>query len=192
MTSRRNSSTKQKFSDEQIKALEIMFEAESRPESVRKLQLANQLGLRPHQVAIWFQNRRARLKTKQIERDYRILKANYDTLASSFESLQREHQSLLLQSQKLKSLLGKSHGREKGNSREGKSVKREPVFESNETAGALSESDHHQTNMLMSDAAEETGILNIEEPADGSPPSLGDWCSSFLDLSSGNSQWWEL
>jgi homeobox-leucine zipper protein len=64
---------------------------------MRKLQLANQLGLRPHQVAIWFQNRRARLKTKQIERDYRILKANYNTLAASYESLQREHQSLLLQ-----------------------------------------------------------------------------------------------
>lgn len=97
MTSRRNSKTKRKFSDEQIKSLEIMFEAESRPESRRKLQLANELGLLPHQVAIWFQNRRARLKTKQIEREYRILKASYDTLASSFESLEREHQSLLLQ-----------------------------------------------------------------------------------------------
>lgn len=97
MTSTRNSKTKRKFSDEQIKSLEIMFEAESRPESRRKQQLANELGLQPHQVAIWFQNRRARLKTKQIELEYRILKASYDTLASSFESLERERQSLLLQ-----------------------------------------------------------------------------------------------
>jgi homeobox-leucine zipper protein len=72
MTSRRNSKTKRKFSDEQIKSLEIMFEAESRPEPRRKQQLANELGLQPHQ-------------------------ASYDTLASSFESLEREHQSLLLQ-----------------------------------------------------------------------------------------------
>lgn len=101
----------------------------------------------------------------------------------------------LQQSQKLKSLLGKPHGSEKGNSSEGKSVKREPVFESKETAGVLSESDHHQTNMLMSDAectAEEPGILNIVEATDGSPTSLGDWCSSFLDEPSGNIQWWEL
>jgi homeobox-leucine zipper protein len=61
-----------------------------------KQQLANEIGLEPRQVAIWFQNRRARLKTKQIEKEYSLLKANYEALASRFESLKRENQSLLI------------------------------------------------------------------------------------------------
>jgi homeobox-leucine zipper protein len=88
---------KRRFTDEQIKFLEFMFESESRPESRVKQQLASELGLEPRQVAIWFQNRRARLKTKQIEKEYSILKASYDVLASSFESLKREKQSLIIQ-----------------------------------------------------------------------------------------------
>lgn len=86
-----------RFNEEQTKSLEIVFEAESRPEARAKQQLANELGLRPRQVAIWFQNRRARLKTRQFEREYCILKASYDNLASSFESLKRENHQLLFQ-----------------------------------------------------------------------------------------------
>ncbi|KAE8727333.1 Homeobox-leucine zipper protein ATHB-23 [Hibiscus syriacus] len=63
---------KRRFNDEQIRSLEVMFESDSRPESVIKQQLANELGLQPRQIAIWFQNRRARSKAKQIERDYNV------------------------------------------------------------------------------------------------------------------------
>ena len=97
MASKRKNKNMQRFNDEQIKLLEIMFEEESRPESRIKQKLANELGLHPRQVATWFQNRRARLKTKQIEREYSLLKASYDTLASNFESLKTENQLLLLQ-----------------------------------------------------------------------------------------------
>lgn len=192
-----------RFNDEQIKLLEIMFKAESRPESRIKQQLANELGLHPHQVATWFQNRRARLKTKQIEREYSILKASYDTLASSFESLKIENQSLLLQLQKLKNMLATPLGIN-GNSSDSKSVEGDPTSEPKEKPSVLSESVSHNINMFMSDAecteeetedaeyaAEETGILNIAEPIDGSLTSTEDWCSSFLDQSSGNSQLWE-
>lgn len=88
---------KRRFSDEQIKSLEFMFESDARPESLIKQQLANELGLEPRQIAIWFQNRRARSKTKQIERDYNILKQSYDALASSYESMKRENQLLCTQ-----------------------------------------------------------------------------------------------
>lgn len=97
LSSMQKKTNKRRFSDEQIKFLEFTFESESRPESRMKQQLASELGLQPRQVAIWFQNRRARLKTKQIEREYNILKASYDDLASSFESLKREKQSLIIQ-----------------------------------------------------------------------------------------------
>lgn len=93
---KRNNNTR-RFSDEQIKSLETMFESESRLEPRKKLQLARELGLQPRQVAIWFQNKRARWKSKQLERDYGILQSNYNTLASRFEALKKEKQTLLIQ-----------------------------------------------------------------------------------------------
>ncbi|XP_022722991.1 homeobox-leucine zipper protein ATHB-12-like [Durio zibethinus] len=101
--------TKRRFSDEQIRLLESIFESETKLEPRKKLQLARDLGLQPRQIAIWFQNRRARGKSKQIEQDYRTLKANYDSLASRFESLMKEKQSLILQVQKLSELLEEPH-----------------------------------------------------------------------------------
>lgn len=94
---RTTSNYKRRFSDEQIKTLEFMFESEARPESRTKQQLASDTGLQPRQVAIWFQNRRARSKTKQIEHEYNRLKDSFDTLVSSYESLKRENQSLRVQ-----------------------------------------------------------------------------------------------
>ncbi|KAJ6695229.1 HOMEOBOX-LEUCINE ZIPPER PROTEIN [Salix koriyanagi] len=81
-----------------------MFESKSRPEPEIKQQLADEIGLEPRQVAIWFQNRRARLKTKQVEKD--------------FESLKRENQSLLIQLQKLKNQHGNSDLRHHSESRQ--------------------------------------------------------------------------
>ncbi|MED6170981.1 hypothetical protein PIB30_036338 [Stylosanthes scabra] len=57
---------KRRFSDEQIRLLECIFESESKLEPRKKIQ--------PRQVAIWFQNRRARWKSKRIEQEYRKLK----------------------------------------------------------------------------------------------------------------------
>lgn len=86
-----------RFSDEQIRLLESMFESETKLEPRKKVQLARELGLQPRQVAIWFQNRRARWKSKQIEQDFTTLRAQYESLASQFESLKQEKQSLILQ-----------------------------------------------------------------------------------------------
>lgn len=85
---------KRRLSVEQVKALEKNFEVENKLEPERKVKLAQELGLQPRQVAVWFQNRRARWKTKQLERDYGVLKANYDSLKISFDSLQHDNQAL--------------------------------------------------------------------------------------------------
>lgn len=92
-----NHSSKRRFDDTQIRSLETIFETESRPELRVKQQLANKLGLQPRQVAIWFQNKRARSKSKLIEREYSMLKGSYDNLASKYESLKKENESLLIQ-----------------------------------------------------------------------------------------------
>lgn len=96
MRKKRNKNAR-RFSDEQIKSLESMFESESRLEPRKKLQLARELGLQPRQVAIWFQNKRARWKSKQLEREYSMLSSNYNNLASKYEALKKEKQTLLIQ-----------------------------------------------------------------------------------------------
>lgn len=105
---------KRRFSEEQVKSLELMFETQTKLEPRKKLQLAKDLGLHPRQVAIWFQNKRARWKSKQLEREYGALKADYDALLSSFESLKSEKQALAKQLHKLAELVNKQALQERG------------------------------------------------------------------------------
>ncbi|KAK9130120.1 hypothetical protein Sjap_010607 [Stephania japonica] len=100
------SEKKRRLSVDQVKALEKNFEVENKLEPERKLKLAQELGLQPRQVAVWFQNRRARWKTKQLERDYGVLKAKFDALKLNFDSLQRDKDALLSEVSELKSQLG--------------------------------------------------------------------------------------
>ncbi|KAK7271686.1 hypothetical protein RJT34_27785 [Clitoria ternatea] len=85
---------KRRLTSEQVHLLEKSFEEENKLEPERKTQLAKKLGLQPRQVAVWFQNRRARWKTKQLERDYDVLKASYDSLLSSYELIAKENEKL--------------------------------------------------------------------------------------------------
>ncbi|KAL6518848.1 Homeobox-leucine zipper protein hat5 [Orobanche hederae] len=85
---------KRRLTPEQVHLLEKSFEAENKLEPERKTQLAKDLGLQPRQVAVWFQNRRARWKTKQLERDYDDLKASYDSLRSNYDSILKENDDL--------------------------------------------------------------------------------------------------
>lgn len=86
---------KRRLSVDQVKALEKNFEVENKLEPERKVKLAQELGLQPRQVAVWFQNRRARWKTKQLERDYGVLKGNYDSLKLNYDALQHDNEALL-------------------------------------------------------------------------------------------------
>ncbi|KAK4356282.1 hypothetical protein RND71_025253 [Anisodus tanguticus] len=100
---------KRRLSVEQVKALEKNFEVENKLEPERKVKLAQELGLQPRQVAVWFQNRRARWKTKQLERDYNVLKANFDSLKHNYESLKHDNEALIKEIRELKSN-GESRG----------------------------------------------------------------------------------
>nr|GMD25832.1 homeobox-leucine zipper protein HAT5-like [Ipomoea batatas] len=85
---------KRRLSPEQVHFLEQSFEVENKLEPERKVQLAKDLGLQPRQVAVWFQNRRARYKTKHIEKEYDSLKSCYDQLKADCDSLSKENEQL--------------------------------------------------------------------------------------------------
>ncbi|KAL0915216.1 hypothetical protein M5K25_015618 [Dendrobium thyrsiflorum] len=85
---------KRRLTPEQVHLLERSFEAENKLEPEKKSELAKKLGLQPRQVAVWFQNRRARWKTKQLERDYERLKASYDALLADHDTLLKDNDCL--------------------------------------------------------------------------------------------------
>lgn len=95
--SKNKNKNNKRFSDEQIKSLESVFKMEKKLEPRKKLEMATELGLHPRQVGIWFQNRRARWKSKQVEHDYTSLKADYHSLTHRFHSLNKEKHALLQQ-----------------------------------------------------------------------------------------------
>ncbi|KAE8662724.1 Homeobox-leucine zipper protein HOX6 [Hibiscus syriacus] len=129
---------KKRFTDEQIRLFESIFESETRLEPRKKLQVARELGLQPRQVAIWFQNRRARLKSKQIEKDYIKLRDKYDNLASRFESLKDEKQSLVSQLEKLSEMVAEAHdGNRVGLEAEAEPILQQAAMEENDGFFAL-------------------------------------------------------
>ncbi|XP_074590482.1 homeobox-leucine zipper protein HOX16-like isoform X2 [Curcuma longa] len=88
---------KRRLTSEQIRMLERSFEEENKLEPERKSELAKKLGLQPRQVAVWFQNRRARWKNKQVEHDYDRLKASYDALVLDHDAVRKDNDRLRCQ-----------------------------------------------------------------------------------------------
>ncbi|XP_020586416.1 homeobox-leucine zipper protein HOX11-like isoform X2 [Phalaenopsis equestris] len=81
---------KLRLSKEQSAFLEESFKEHSTLNPKQKLALAKQLNLRPRQVEVWFQNRRARTKLKQTELDCEQLKRCCETLTEENRRLQKE------------------------------------------------------------------------------------------------------
>ncbi|KAL0464376.1 UNVERIFIED_CONTAM: Homeobox-leucine zipper protein HAT14 [Sesamum latifolium] len=85
---------KLRLSKEQSAFLEESFKEHSTLNPKQKLALAKQLNLRPRQVEVWFQNRRARTKLKQTEVDCEYLKRCCETLSEENRRLHKELQEL--------------------------------------------------------------------------------------------------
>lgn len=203
---RRNNKNKRRFSDAQIKSMETMFETESKLEPKAKIQLAKELDLQPRQVAIWFQNRRARWKSKQLERDYNLLKANYDALATKFEAINKEKQMLLMQLQKMNEQRRKPTEETAfsadGNSTDGDSDNGvNNKYETEQKPGvSFEESDFRMANCSDDDnhhhmyfgEAEDVDLMSVMDPANPIlTPTFDSNNSVFDNQSCGTSQWWD-
>ncbi|KAK6938121.1 Leucine zipper, homeobox-associated [Dillenia turbinata] len=96
---------KRRLSSYQVMALEKNFEEENTVDADTKMKLARELGMRPRQVAIWFQNRRARSKTKLLEKELETLKVNYQALKLDYDCLEQDNKALLAKISELKAKL---------------------------------------------------------------------------------------
>ncbi|XVE50180.1 hypothetical protein DITRI_Ditri01bG0141200 [Diplodiscus trichospermus] len=70
--------------------LEKSFNANKKLEPELKLHLAIQLGVPPRQVAIWYQNKRARWKTQSLELDYNTLQVKLENALSEKRRLEKD------------------------------------------------------------------------------------------------------
>ncbi|XP_064982282.1 homeobox-leucine zipper protein HAT4-like [Musa acuminata AAA Group] len=85
---------KLRLSKDQAAILEESFKEHNTLNPKQKLALAKRLNLRPRQVEVWFQNRRARTKLKQTEVDCEFLRRCCETLTEENRRLQKEVQEL--------------------------------------------------------------------------------------------------
>ncbi|CAK9138281.1 unnamed protein product [Ilex paraguariensis] len=85
---------KRRLTVDQVQFLEKSFEVENKLEPERKIQLAKEIGLQPRQVAVWFQNRKARWKTKHLEKEYEALQANFNSLKADYYCLLKDKEKL--------------------------------------------------------------------------------------------------
>ncbi|TKY65234.1 Homeobox-leucine zipper protein HAT3 [Spatholobus suberectus] len=85
---------KLRLTKEQSMVLEETFKKHNTLNPKRKQALAEELNLKPRQVEVWFQNRRARTKLKQTEVDCEYLKRCCENLTEENRRLHKEVQEL--------------------------------------------------------------------------------------------------
>ncbi|KAG9450082.1 hypothetical protein H6P81_010047 [Aristolochia fimbriata] len=85
---------KLRLTREQSRLLEESFRENQTLNHRQKEALASKLKLKPRQVEVWFQNRRARTKLKQTEMECEYLKRCFGSLTEENRRLQREVEQL--------------------------------------------------------------------------------------------------
>ena len=81
---------KKRLTQDQVRLLETSFDHGKKLEPERKLHLARELGVPPRQVAIWYQNKRARWKTQNLELDYNVIRVRLEHALIEKRRLERD------------------------------------------------------------------------------------------------------
>ncbi|KAM7277341.1 hypothetical protein ACFE04_019207 [Oxalis oulophora] len=85
---------RKRLTQDQIVLLERSFTSNNKLQADRKLVLARQLGLPQRQVAIWYQNRRARERSNVTEVNYKILQLELENVVADKRRLEKEVEML--------------------------------------------------------------------------------------------------
>ncbi|CAL5341985.1 unnamed protein product [Camellia sinensis] len=85
---------KKRLTQDQVRLLETSFSSSKKLEPERKLRLAQELGIPPRQIAIWYQNKRARWKAQKLELDYGTLQLRLGTALAEKRRLEKEVERL--------------------------------------------------------------------------------------------------
>ncbi|KAK8952021.1 Homeobox-leucine zipper protein HOX22 [Platanthera zijinensis] len=198
---------KRRFSETQVKSMEVMFETQAKLEPRKKQQLAKELGLQPRQVAIWFQNKRARWKSKELERAYAALTADYDALRSSFDSLLHQKNLLSVQVQRLAEMLETNSvqgKRDSGDSsaRGGREADQTPLLSLSSNTNSSGEEKKQMKSFLEGEEAEINHVQKEKGRGGNGPDDSkqqqqqlcfqnSGWPFDQLPAGGGCSQWWE-
>ncbi|KAE9458079.1 hypothetical protein C3L33_10012, partial [Rhododendron williamsianum] len=98
---------KKRLTNDQVRLLEISFGSNKKLEPERKLQLARDLGIPPRQIAIWYQNKRARWKTQSLELDHSALQLRLEAASAEKKQLEKEVERLREELEKAHKLRGR-------------------------------------------------------------------------------------
>ncbi|XP_071709718.1 homeobox-leucine zipper protein ATHB-22-like [Rutidosis leptorrhynchoides] len=171
-----NQDKKKRLTNEQLEALENTFQEEKKLDPETKMKLAHELGLQPRQIAVWFQNRRARWKTKQLE-------CLYDTLKQEFDAVSREKQKLQEEVLALRTILKEQVSKRQGaGSSTGYTyVSGEDTVESTSVATVRTSNNHpHQLTLGQHQAAttapyDSNYVMNYDPATSVPAPPYNNW-----------------
>ncbi|KAG6392005.1 hypothetical protein SASPL_146207 [Salvia splendens] len=82
------------MNEEQLRLLESNFNFNNKLDPEHKSRLALELGVPPRQVAIWYQNKRARDKIHGLETDHRAMRAQLERVLTDNSRLRDEMERL--------------------------------------------------------------------------------------------------
>lgn len=89
-----NKHTTKRLNEDQVRLLESSFDSNKKLDPERKQQLSRQLNIPPRQIAIWYQNKRARWKNQSLEYDYTMLQLQLEATLVETKHLQKEVEHL--------------------------------------------------------------------------------------------------
>ncbi|KAI3815020.1 hypothetical protein L1987_14671 [Smallanthus sonchifolius] len=101
--------TTKRLTGDQVRLLESNFDSSKKLEPERKQQLSRQLGIPPRQIAIWYQNKRARWKNQSLEHDYTMLQLQLEATLVETRQLQKEVEQLRAELNKLQAEQARRH-----------------------------------------------------------------------------------
>ncbi|XP_027355309.1 homeobox-leucine zipper protein ATHB-52 [Abrus precatorius] len=133
---------KKRLTEDQVAILENCFASNKKLEPEQKFQLANQLGVPPRKVAIWYQNKRARWKNQTLEVDHGVLQAKLENVMAEKEKLEKDVERLKEELKKAQEMLLSSNSNIKGGDHNNASCEFSTSFEEGGNSGVHDDATH--------------------------------------------------